>query len=136
MELFFGSEGATGASLHRESVAGPVRCEKVTVTTVDQICDTERIEQIDLLKIDTEGHEMDVLQGASSMISSGSIPAIQFEFGETFLHTQYHFADLWALLSPRYTFYRILRHGLAVVPQYSPDLEIYKLANFLCVRKP
>jgi len=76
---------------------------------------------------------MAVLLGASRMIESGGIAAIQFEFGDTFLHTPYHFTDIWQLLSPRYAFYRILRHGLFEIPRYAPDLEIYKTANFLCV---
>jgi FkbM family methyltransferase len=135
VELFFSSEGETTASLHRDSVSGKVRSERVTQTTVDQVCEEERIEQIDLLKIDTEGHEMNVLLGASQMIESRRIAAIQFEFGDTFLHTSYHFCDVWEMLSARYRIYRILRHGLAEVTRYSSDLEIYKIANFLCVKK-
>lgn len=135
LELFCESEGETTASLHRDSISGSARSEKVQVTTIDRMAKEEGLEQIDFLKIDTEGYEMDVLLGASSMIESGRISAIQFEFGDTFLHTRYHFADLWELLSPRYTIYRILRHGLSEVPRYSPDLEIYKISNFLCVRK-
>jgi FkbM family methyltransferase len=135
MELVYGCDGDTAASLHRESVLGQTRSEQVPVTTVDQMCEAEKIEMIDLLKIDTEGHEMGVLLGASNMITSGRIAAIQFEFGDTFLRTPYHFTDLWALLSPRYRFYRILRHGLTEVSRYSSDLEIYKIANFLCMLK-
>jgi FkbM family methyltransferase len=135
LELFYGSVGETTASLHRDSISGKARSEKVLVTTIDQVSREERLEQIDFLKIDTEGNEMEVLLGASAMIESGRISAIQFEFGDTFLHTRYHFTDLWELLSPRYTLYRILRHGLSEVPRYSSDLEIYKIANFLCVRK-
>ncbi len=135
VDLFFDSEGETTASLHRDSISGKVRSESVHLTTVDQVCADDGIEHIDLLKIDTEGHEMEVLLGASSMIQTGRISSIQFEFGDTFLNTPYHFSDLWALLSPRYTIYRILRHGLVRVQRYSPDLEIYKIANFLCMEK-
>jgi FkbM family methyltransferase len=135
VQLFFSSEGETTASLHRDSVSGQAHSETVSLTTIDHICEEEQIAQIDLLKIDTEGHEMAVLLGASRMIESGAIAAIQFEFGDTFLHTPYHFTDIWQLLSPRYAFYRILRHGLVEVTRYAPDLEIYKTANFLCVRR-
>ena len=135
LDLFFSSEGETTASLHRDSIPGQVHSETVPVTTIDQVCDDEQVATIDLLKIDTEGHEMAVLQGASRMIESGGIAAIQFEFGDTFLHTPHHFTDIWQLLSSHYVFYRILRHGLVEIPRYVPDLEIYKTANFLCVRK-
>lgn len=135
VDLFFDNDYETTASLHRNSMFGHGRSEAVSLTTVDRVCAEEGIERIDLLKIDTEGHEMDVLLGASATIEAGRISCLQFEFGETFLYTAYHFADLWDLLSPRYTVYRILRHGLVEVPHYSPDLEIYKIANFLCTLK-
>jgi hypothetical protein len=91
--------------------------------------------RIQFLKIDTEGQEMEVLQGASRMIQEGRIDFIQFEFGDTFLHTPYHFLDVWNYLSNRYVIYRILRHGLAELKRYSHDLEIYKNANFLSIRR-
>ena len=134
-ELFFDGDFETTASLHRNPILGQVHSETVQVTTIDQICKEDAIERIDLLKIDTEGHEMDVLLGASATIESGRIEAVQFEFGDTSLHTPHHFYDFWQLLSSRYTFYRILRKGVVEIPRYSPDLEIYKIANFLCMRK-
>ncbi len=133
LDLFFDRDDETTASLHRSRIAVQTRCEKVEVTTVDATCRDEGIDRIDFLKIDTEGHEMDVLLGASGMIEAGLIGAVQFEFGDTFLHTPFHLVDLWDLLSPRYTIYRILRHGLVKVPQYTCDLEIYKIVNFLCI---
>jgi FkbM family methyltransferase len=138
-DLFYRFEGETTASLDREHIyrrtqPDQLQTETVEVSTIDQICTQEGITGIDLLKIDTEGHEFDVLLGASSMLRAGAIYAVQFEFGETFLGTRYHFKDLWDLLSPHYRFHRILRHGLAEIPRYSLDLEIYKISNFLCLR--
>jgi hypothetical protein len=133
--LFSDGAGDSTASLHPNLLQGQTVSETVQVTTVDQVCRDESIGQIDLLKIDTEGHEMDVLLGASSTIEAGRVSFIQFEFGDPFIHTQYHFFDLWKLLSPRYTIYRILRNGLVELNAYSIDLEIYKVANFLCMRK-
>jgi FkbM family methyltransferase len=133
VDLFLDADCETTASLYRNLSQEQTHSETVQQTTVDQVCAENCIEHIDLLKIDTEGYEMDVLLGASVMIEAGAISALQFEFGDTFLHTPYHFLDLWSLLSPRYTVYRILRHGLAEIRRYSPDLEIYKIANFLCM---
>jgi len=133
-ELFYAEQGESFASLSRQSDA-QTKAQKVRVTTVDQFCDENGVGRIQFLKIDTEGQEMEVMQGASRMIEEGRIDFIQFEFGDTFLHTPYHFVDVWNYLSDRYAIYRILRHGLAELKLYSHDLEIYKNANFLSIRR-
>jgi FkbM family methyltransferase len=134
-QLRFQSNLDTTASIRRHAENGPALTETVPVTTMDLFCQQEGVRRVDLLKIDTEGYEMEVLLGASKMMQSGAIRSIQFEFGDTFLTTPYHFIDFWELLSPRYTIYRILRRGLDEVRHYSSDLEIYKIANFLCIQK-
>jgi len=133
-ELFFAEQGESYASLCRQSDV-QTKAQNVRVTTVDQFCHENGVGRIQILKIDTEGQEMEVLQGASRMIQEGRIDFIQFEFGDTFLHTPYHFVDIWDYLSNRYAIYRILRHGLAELKRYSHDLEIYKNANFLSIRR-
>ena len=131
--IYFSIEGEPTASLHPSPEA--TRSHTVQVTTVDQLCRDHALPRIDMLKIDAEGHEMEVLLGARTMIERGLIQSLQFEFGETFVQTPYHFRDLYNLLAPHYRIYRILRHGLAELPTYTPDLEVYKLANFLCIHK-
>jgi FkbM family methyltransferase len=52
---------------------------EVQVTTVDKFVLNENIEFIDLLKIDVEGGELQVLQGASECFKKGIISVVQFE---------------------------------------------------------
>ncbi len=135
-ELHFDADGDPTASLHLQPGEHHTHHRPVRVTTVDQVCLDHGVARIDMLKIDAEGNEMEVLFGARSMLERGAVHAIQFEFGETFLQTPYHFRDFHDLLAPHYRMYRILRHGLVELPAYTPDLEVYKLANFLCVHRP
>lgn len=53
--------------------------EKVTMTTLDKYCQRNRIERIDFVKIDTEGHDLEVLRGATTLLSRGLISFIQCE---------------------------------------------------------
>jgi FkbM family methyltransferase len=135
VDLFVAELPGALASLHSGKAPWVASSESVEMTTLDAVCHEAGLDHIDLLKIDTEGHEMDVLLGAQEMLASGRIAAIQFEFGETFLDTSYHFRDLYDLLAPRYTIHRILRSGLIEIPRYSIELEVFKITNFLCLRK-
>ena len=55
---------------------------QVRCTTIDKFCLEREITQIDVLKIDTEGYEVEVLKGASSMRARGAIKFIYFEFND------------------------------------------------------
>ena len=58
---------------------------KIETITLDTFCEQNSIEEIDYLKIDTEGNEWFVLLGANKMISGNLIKVIQFEYGGTYL---------------------------------------------------
>lgn len=52
---------------------------EVRVTTLDSYLKNENINQVDLLKIDAEGLDLDVLRGAKKMIANNSISLILIE---------------------------------------------------------
>lgn len=52
----------------------------VEALTGDSYCQREGIDRIDLLKVDTEGHDLAVLQGFDGMLSTGRVDVVQFEF--------------------------------------------------------
>ncbi len=61
----------------------PVGVEETPAMTVDVYCESNRIELIDLLKIDVEGAEFQVMRGARRMLQSKRIRCLTFEFGQT-----------------------------------------------------
>ena len=54
-------------------------CETVTVETLDRYCHRTGISHIDFLKIDTEGHDLEVLRGANGLLAAGTIACLQCE---------------------------------------------------------
>ncbi len=52
---------------------------EVTTTTVDQFCREAGIDQVDILKLDVQGAEFSVLQGAREMLASSRISLIYTE---------------------------------------------------------
>jgi FkbM family methyltransferase len=55
---------------------------KVTCLTIDQFCAEQKIERIDVLKIDTEGSELIVLKGAEKMFGQGKIRFVYTEYND------------------------------------------------------
>src|SRR5438552_11264717 len=52
---------------------------EVQVETLERFCKERAIARIDFLKIDTEGHDLEVLKGAERLLRSHSIGAVQVE---------------------------------------------------------
>ena len=54
-------------------------------TTLDTFVEQHGIKNIDFLKIDTEGFELEVLQGAKQLLSEGKIGTVIFEYNAPIL---------------------------------------------------
>lgn len=104
----------------------------VPVTTVDSYCAENGIERIDYLKIDAEGHDLAVIQGASGTIDRG-VRFIQFEFGGCNIDSRTFLRDFVRLLEPDYRIYRMLTDGLAPLDWTERD-EVFVTSNFLAER--
>lgn len=61
----------------------PVGVEEIAAETIDDYCEENKIETIDLLKIDVEGAELQVMKGARRMLESKRVKCLAFEFGQT-----------------------------------------------------
>ncbi|MGC1272199.1 MAG: FkbM family methyltransferase [Planctomycetaceae bacterium] len=108
--------------------------ETVRIRTLDGYCREHGIENIDLLKIDVEGHELDVLHGGKEMLSAGRVRLVQFEFGGCNIDTRTFVRDFWTFFNEvgMHAFYRIMPSGaLFRIDAYSEDLEQFRTTNFL-----
>jgi FkbM family methyltransferase len=134
LRLYSETPGSTTTSAYRESLetwsVETVTEEVAVVRSLTSYCESVGVTEIDLLKIDVEGHELAVLEGALPLIRSGSIRSIQWEFGACHLAARVFFHDFVATLGPEYEIYRLVRNGVRQI-SYSPLLEIYETANFL-----
>ena len=93
------------------------------------------VRTIDYLKLDVEGHELDVLKGAQQALADGRIKVVQFEFGGSNIDTRTYFRDFYTLLTGLgYRIY-IIRPGglLAPIDRYREFYEQFRTTNFVAV---
>lgn len=129
--------GTTHASIFREVIEDIHKLQsskwEVNVITLDEFIEEQRLVRVDLLKIDTEGYELNVLKGAVKAIRSGVFKAIQFEFNEMNVVSRVFFKDFIEML-PQYQLYRMLPGGLQRIDNYRPlRCELFAFQNIVAI---
>lgn len=142
LELFdyMDNDGSSHASLYKEVIESihqkKAVSHSVEVIDLKSFLAEQKIEKVDLLKIDTEGNELNVLKGLGNELLNSSIKAIHFEFNEMNIISKTSFKDFFELLNA-FTLYRLLPGGAMLpIESYSPiDCEIYAYQNIIALRK-
>ena len=133
--LYTNKEASGLASVYQRNLAqmsiSMEKSEEILLFTADNYCLENNINRIHLLKIDVEGHELNVLKGAAKLLSDGAVEFIQFEFGGTNIDSKTYFRDFYNLLKDRYRLYRIVKDGLYEVKQYKITQEVFVSTNYL-----
>ncbi len=141
LQLFFQADNATSvqASLNPDILkniarADQVKSVQVKLKTIDQYCMENEISDIDFLKIDTEGFELEALQGAKKMLDAKKIRCIQFEFNEVNIVKRRFIKDFYDLLTG-FEFYRLDENRMIPMGTWSPDHEVFRFQNIVAVQK-
>lgn len=138
--IHYAEKGAGGASLTERKLKhsdGTIEGEEqVETRTLLECVRKEDIGEIDLLKIDVEGHELDVLKGGDELFSEQKVKVCSFEFGgacidtDTFLIDYFEFFENYG-----YHLYRLTHSGyLYPLPDYSEIDEKFRTTIFVAVR--
>lgn len=103
------------------------------IGTIDAFVEQNGIRQVDFMKIDVEGHELEVLKGALESLRTDKISAIQFEFTDCNVTSRVYLKDFYDLLNG-FGFYRLNTLGLIPLGQYATRNEIFQFQNILAIR--
>jgi FkbM family methyltransferase len=141
-ELFYDKVGSGMASLSKRRLdhfgIDFKYSEKVRIETLDDYCQNQQVQNIDLLKLDVEGHELDVLQGGKEMFKDKRIRMASFEFGGCNIDTRTYFQDFWYFFKENGmgSIFRITPSGyLAPLQQYKEVYEQFRTTNFLVLQE-
>ena len=110
---------------------------EVDSSTLDYFIQQNNLKKVDYLKIDTEGSEYRILQGASNNLKKNFFKFIHLEYGHAAMADRVNIKDIYDLLCPLgMNMYAIIPNGLRKL-DYSPHLEKeYDYINlFFCSEK-
>jgi FkbM family methyltransferase len=129
--------GSEHASLYKKVITDIHKQEVQRIpakfTTLDIFIKSQNFESIDLVKIDTEGHELAVLNGAVESIRRKIIKAFQIEFNEMNIIAGTSFYKLKRAL-PGYSWYRLLPDGMVPIDNEPLMLqELYAFQNLVAL---
>ena len=134
---FAADDGSTQASLDEDAVrlfSAETVSHDVIATTVDAFMAERRIASIQFLKVDTEGFDLAVLQGARAALAARAIAAIQFEFIPANIARHVTMRQFFEVLHG-YRIHRLCMNG-GLIPLDTYDVkrcEIYATQNLIAL---
>jgi len=110
------------------------RIEDVETQTIDAYCSKGGVPRLHFVKVDTEGHDIEVLHGARGMIEAKRVDVIQFEYNFRWISSRRYLKDAFDYLVPLgYSIGKVTPLGIEFYSEWSPELETFREANFLAV---
>ncbi len=109
---------------------------KVKVIRGEEYVKKHNISTINILKIDTEGHDFFVLKGFDALLSAGLIDIVQFEHGRSAIPSRIMLVDFYEYLTHRsYVVGRLHPGGVALKPYDHFDDEYSTTGNYVAIHK-
>ena len=134
--LHFDEQLSGMASLSRRELLASGKSFNMSETVSLEVLDEWTKEMkltVDLLKIDVEGHELDVLNGSIETLKN--VKVVQFEFGGTDIDSRFFFRDFWKFFHDKpFLIYRLTPRGLTAVTDYSEHDEVFSFTTFFAVK--
>ena len=106
--------------------------EQVETTTLDQYAARTGVERIAFVKVDTEGHDMSVIEGAKGFLTNHRIGLLQFEYNHLWISARHYLKDVFDFAIPLgYAVAKITPRGLERYHKWHIELETFREANYI-----
>jgi FkbM family methyltransferase len=129
--------GTDTLSFDRVQASRALRLIEVEVLTLAAFSERRGLGHLHLVKCDTEGHDLRVLQGARPLLEAGRIDVLQFEYNHRWIFARAFLKDVFDLAEGLpYAVARIRRHGIEILDAWHPELERFFEANYVLVHTP
>lgn len=128
------TSGINSLSFDPTSSAKANKFLEIETTTLDEFIKSKSIEHISLVKIDVEGHDFKVLQGAEKTLKEEHVDVLQFEYSHRWIYSRTFLRDVFRFAEELpYSICRIRSNRLERLQKWHPELERFFDANFALV---
>ncbi len=129
--------GTTGTnSLHPDTTLNDASAISIAKTTVYRYCEEYAIATIQLMKCDTEGHDVEVIQGALPLFREGRIRVMQFEYNHRWVFSRHYLKDVFdAFEGLPYRVGKIRDGSVDLYSDWHPEMERFFEANYLVIHR-
>ncbi|MBP0579452.1 FkbM family methyltransferase [Labrys sp. LIt4] len=144
--LYTNEDGSPLGSLYPHKVSGQAGANmgvildtkiSTAVKTVDDFIAEQGISHVDIMKMDTEGHEFDILTGSIQALKNQKIDCLFWEFGMHQVESRHFFIDFYEYLNDlNYDLYFIKNGAAQIIKKYSYAYENFTTNfNFAATRR-
>lgn len=132
----FVGEGSGINSLHENTLRGDEQSVEIVTASATDFCKDRDIQQVQLLKCDTEGHDMEVIRGALPLLAEGRISVLQFEYNHRWIAARNYLKDVFVLIENLpYVLVKLQSDHLLILSKWHPELERFFEGNYALINK-
>jgi FkbM family methyltransferase len=107
----------------------------VPLTTLEAHMASIGAHEVDIVKIDAEGHDIEILRGLGSLLSHGALGIVQFEYNWRWLPNRGSLWEVFELVKgTRYSVARVEPTGPTVFESWNAELDRFFEANYALIR--
>lgn len=104
------------------------------VSTVNQFIQSQKLDQVGFITIDTEGSDFTVILGVEQSLRGRKIDVIQVEYGVHWVDLDHSMKAVMDCADVHgYRFGRLTLKGIGIYTHWHPDLGRFIVANFVFV---
>jgi len=130
------SETGGTNSLHFDgsSEVPPGGWTTVQTSTLTEFCASHRVDRIQLVKCDTEGHDLKVLQGAKELFAARRIDVFQFEYNHRWIFARCYLKDVFDLIKDLpYRIGKLEPDSIEIYDEWHPELDRFFQSNYVLI---
>lgn len=110
--------------------------ENVATLRLDEFLAERQIDHVLFAKSDTEGHDLNVLQGATETLRHGRVDIWQFEYNHRWVGGRSYLRDVFDFIADKpYLLGKLYGNGIETYEGWHPELERFFESNYVLIRK-